>query len=440
MSTNAPQINYDVFVSFRGDDIRRNFLGHLVDAFHREQINAFVDYKINKGDEILHALDEAIEGSSISLIIFSKNYASSRWCLDELVKIIECKESYGQIIIPVFYEVDPRDVRHQEKSYQTSFAELEEKNYNLSTLEKWRRALNKSAAVAGIELSKYRDDAKLLKEIINVVLKNMSKHPVNSQVLVGIDRPIAHLKSLLKKESEKVRVIGIWGEDVKINTPKSLSDDIVRRVGQMKVLIVLDDVKNTNQLEMLFGTLDWFRPDSRIILTSRDKQVLIANEVDDEDIYEAGVLSSDEALELFNLKAFRQNNQLKMEEYYELSNSFVDYAGGIPLVLEILGCLLRGKEKEFWESQLDKLKREPIKEVYDVMRLSYDDLDRLEQNIFLDIACFFNGLNLKVDYMKLLLKDRENDNSVAVGLFAKNLGKTQEAAVDYGILMTFVMY
>jgi dihydroxyacetone kinase-like predicted kinase len=50
------------------------------------------------------------------------------------------------------------------------------------------------------------------------------------------------------------------------------------------------------------------------------------------------------------------------------------------------------------------------------MRLSYDDLDRLEQKYFLDIACFFNGLSLKVDCMKLLLKDRESDNSMVAGL------------------------
>jgi hypothetical protein len=94
----------------------------------------------------------------------------------------------------------------------------------------------------------------------------------------------------------------------------------------------------------------------------------------------------------------------------------VNYAKGIPLVLKVLAHLLRGKDKEVWESQLDKLKRMPNKKVHDVMRLSYDDLDRLEQKYFLDIACFFNGLSLKVDYMKLLLKDCESDNSVAVGL------------------------
>ena len=72
-------------------------------------------------------------------------------------------------------------------------------------------------------------------------------------------------------------------EDVKIDSPNGLPNYIQRRIGRMKVLIVLDDVKEEGQLEMLFGNLDWFRSDSRIIVTTRDKQVVIANEVVDDD-------------------------------------------------------------------------------------------------------------------------------------------------------------
>jgi hypothetical protein len=125
-------------------------------------------------------------------------------------------------------------------------------------------------------------------------------------------------------------------------------------------------------------------------------------------------LDSSEALELFNLNAFKQSH-LEME-YYELSKRVVNYAKGIPLVLKVLAHLLLGKDKAIWESQLDKLRRLPTRKVHDVMRLSYDDLDRSEQKYFLDIACFFNGLSLKLDYMKHLLKDCKSDNSVAVGL------------------------
>lgn len=115
MPTYAPHIKYDVFVSFRGEDIRHNFLGHLIRALYRKQIHAFVDDKLKRGDHISPSLLESIEGSFISLVIFSENYASSPWCLEELLKIIECNEKYKQIIIPVFYKVDPTNVRHQKK-------------------------------------------------------------------------------------------------------------------------------------------------------------------------------------------------------------------------------------------------------------------------------------------------------------------------------------
>nr|WIL59979.1 nodulation protein [Melilotus officinalis] len=457
---NTPQSKYDVFVSFRGEDIRRGFLSHLVKAFSGKQISVFVDDKLKTGTDIAPSLVEAIEGSSIALIIFSKNYASSHWCLEELVKIIECKEKYGQIIIPVFYGVDPTDVRHQKNSYENAFVELDEK-YNSSVVQNWRHVLKKSANLSGIT-SSFRNDAELLEKIIIVVLESLSKHPIKSNGFVGIDKPIANLKSLLQKESKKVRVIGIWGmggigkttiadeiysqnhseydgscflekvseklsrhdgikslketlfSELLKEFVKELSSHIKRRVGQIKVLIVLDDVKDTYLLEKLFGTLDWFRSDSRIILTARDKQVLIANKVDDDDLYEVGVLDSIEALKLFNLNAFKQSH-LEME-YYEISKRVIEYAKGIPLVLKVLAHMLRGKDKEVWKSQLDKLKKMPIQKVYDVMRLGYDDLDGLEKKYFLDIACFFNGLSVKKAYMNFLLKNCESDNSVAVGL------------------------
>ncbi|RDX98787.1 Disease resistance protein RPP4, partial [Mucuna pruriens] len=114
---------YDVFVSFRGADIRQDFLSHLIKEFSRKQIAAFVDYKILKGDELSEALLAAIEGSVISLIIFSQNYASSRWCLLELVKIVQCRKEDGQIVLPIFYRVDPSHVRHQKGTYGDAFAE-----------------------------------------------------------------------------------------------------------------------------------------------------------------------------------------------------------------------------------------------------------------------------------------------------------------------------
>lgn len=150
----APQTKYDVFVSFRGKDVRGNFLSHLIEIFKRNKINAFVDDKLKPGDEIWSSLVEAIEQSFILLIIFSQSYASSRWCLKELEAILECNKKYGRIVIPVFYHVEPADVRHQRGTYKNAFKKHEKRNK--TKVQIWRHALKKSANIVGIETSKIR--------------------------------------------------------------------------------------------------------------------------------------------------------------------------------------------------------------------------------------------------------------------------------------------
>ncbi|XP_027337251.1 disease resistance protein RML1A-like [Abrus precatorius] len=436
-SDDVRQMTYDVFVSFRGEDIRHGFLGHLTKALKQKQIYAFVDDDLEKGEEIWSSLIGAIKGSLISLTIFSENYASSRWCLEELVTILECREKYGQTVIPVFYHVEPTVVRHQKGNYSIAFVE-HEKKYNSTTVQNWRHALRKAADLSGITSINYQTEVQFLGEVVNIVnlmLMRLGKHPANIKGLIGIDKATQHIESLLHQQPKSVRVIGIWGmggigkttiaeeifnklyfeydsyyflanvrkesgrhetiflkeklfstlleENVKLNTENGLSNYIKRKIGRMKVLIILDDVNDSDLPEKLLGNIDWFGPGSRIIITTRDKQVLVANKVDD--IYQVGAMNSTEALELFSLYAFKETH-FEME-YYKLSKKVVNYAEGIPLVLKVLGRLLCGKDKKVWESHLDKLKSMPNTDVYKVMRLSYEDLDRKEQQIFLDLAC-----------------------------------------------------
>jgi len=94
---------YDVFATFRGKGIHEDFLSHLIEAFRRKKLKAFVDDELKRGDEIPQSLVRGIEGSLISLMIFSQDYASSCWCLEELVTILQCREKYGQIVIPSFF-------------------------------------------------------------------------------------------------------------------------------------------------------------------------------------------------------------------------------------------------------------------------------------------------------------------------------------------------
>ena len=100
--------SYDVFLSFRGEDTRNGFTGHLYKALCDNGIYTFIDDDLRRGKEISEELLKTIERSMISIVVFSKNYAESHWCLDELVKIMQCRTN-GQLVHPVFYKVDPSD-------------------------------------------------------------------------------------------------------------------------------------------------------------------------------------------------------------------------------------------------------------------------------------------------------------------------------------------
>ena len=136
---------YDVFLSFRGEDTRRNFTSHLHEALTQKKVETYIDYQLEKGDEISSSLIKAIEDSHVSVIIFSENYASSKWCLAELSKILECKKDHGQIVIPVFYNIDPSHVRRQTGSYEQAFA----KHEGEPMCSKWKAALTEVANLAG---------------------------------------------------------------------------------------------------------------------------------------------------------------------------------------------------------------------------------------------------------------------------------------------------
>ena len=158
-SSPNPQKHYkhNVFLSFRGEDSRNTFVSHLYNALIQKRIKTYIDYKLVKGDEISPALIEAIEESKVAVIIFSENYANSSWCLDELVHILRCKEENKQLVIPVFYRVDPSHVRKQKGSYETALYALEKRfEDGTNKVKNWRNALTKTANLVGWDSSDIR--------------------------------------------------------------------------------------------------------------------------------------------------------------------------------------------------------------------------------------------------------------------------------------------
>ena len=145
-SSSTHRWGYDVFLSFRGEDTRNGFTGHLYQALCDNGIYTFIDNDLPKGEEISEELLKTIERSMISVVVISKNYAGSRWCLDELVKIMQCRTN-GQLVLPVFYKVSPSEVRKLEGNFAVACTKFEEKFKN--KVQSWRTALSEVANLSG---------------------------------------------------------------------------------------------------------------------------------------------------------------------------------------------------------------------------------------------------------------------------------------------------
>ncbi|XP_031253824.1 TMV resistance protein N-like [Pistacia vera] len=450
-----PQAKYDVFLSFRGEDTRDNFTSHLYAALRRKQIKTFIDYDgLKRGDEISPVLLKAIEESKISVIILSKDYADSKWCLDELAKIIECKKMNGQMVVPIFYHVNPSDVRKQTGCFKNAFVKHEKCFKELTEkVQRWKDALTEASNISGWDSMVIRPESKLVDEIVKDVLKKLNYISPSShwKDLVGIDSRIEEVVSLLCIGSLDFRVVGIWGmggigkttiaeavfreisshfegcsfianvreesekcgglvrlreqilssileeENLQMGIAYNIPQFMKHRIQCKKVFIILDDVNDIEHLEVLTRGLDGFGLGSRVIITTRDKQVLRNYGV--EHIYEVKGYYDYEALQIFCNCAFKQNHPL--EDFMVLSKEIIDYCKGSPLALKVLGSSLYRRSKRDWQSSLGKLRRISNPKIHNVLKISYDGLDDEEKNIFLDIACFFKrwDINYVIDIL-----------------------------------------
>jgi len=183
----------------------------------------------------------------------------------------------------------------------------------------------------------------------------------------------------------------ILGEkDIKLTSVQQGTSMIQRRLQQKKVLLILDDVDRQEQLQAVVGRADWFGPGSRIVITTRDEQLLASYDV--QRTYEVKKLNKNDALGLLKWKAFKMHYY--DQRYEELLNHAVTFASGIPLALEVIGSNLYGKSVEEWKTVIHQFEKCPNSPVQAILKASFDSLEEKERSVFLDIASCFKGYEL----------------------------------------------
>ncbi|KAF8033207.1 hypothetical protein BT93_D1956 [Corymbia citriodora subsp. variegata] len=302
--------------------------------------------------------------------------------------------------------------------------------------------------IRGWEVKKYKGHGELINLVVEDVIKELkTKHRPVTEYLVGIDHQVMKVTNFLDVNSGGVRLIQIYGMggigkttlakvvynklcsnfgkcccflgDVRskssrkvglIELQKKLLFEIGHPVGTKsideihyatkriekvlrtnKVLLVLDDVDNNEQVEILLGK-STLCSGSRILITTRNKDTLQIRrpEEDQKRMYEMELISSEHALQLFSKHAFDRDSP--SIEYSDLSKEIVHATGRLPLALEVIGSLLYHKKKqEQWKQTLEDLRKAPDEGVLEKLMTSYDALTFEQQQIFLDIACFFIG-------------------------------------------------
>ncbi|KAL3727139.1 hypothetical protein ACJRO7_031962 [Eucalyptus globulus] len=437
---------YQIFLSFRGPDTRHGFTDFLYHDLVDAGVRVFRDEdELCVGEVIGENLLHAINGSRIYIPIFSRTYASSKWCLRELVHIVDnlSKSDVEKSILPIFFDVEPEDIKLKTPLYDDAFLEHEKRFPH--EVQAWKKALAQVDEIKGWNVKNDQSQAKIVRSVVEKVLEMLEiKHKSVTELLVGADDRVKELTDLLYVNHDDVRLVGIYGmggigkttlaklvfnqlsshfgkccsflENVRENSltkkgivhlQKKLLFDIVgcgfvekfkdiekgmRSIGRTlptkKVFLVLDDVDNKEHIKKLIGKFS-LHSGSRIIITTRNTTILqvegFKGEIRE---YEMRKMDYCHAFQLFCRHAFGAD--FAWDDFHRLSSDIVSHMGGLPLAIEVVGSLLKGKDKAFWKETSVRLREVPEKEILEKLRISYNNLDEYQQQIFLDIACFFS--------------------------------------------------
>ncbi|XP_028753472.1 TMV resistance protein N-like [Neltuma alba] len=458
-----------VYLSFRGDDNSRKFTDDLRCGIESRDLQTLGDdKKFETRDSIIlippHLL-KSIEESFIFFVIFSRNFASSIWCLQELSKIADFINNNDpkHTVIPIFYDVDPYEVQQQIGIYGKAFAEYE-KSFCPDLVRKWRLAMTLTANLPGwvVQNEQIKKHKQVIFDIHKLLNTKLPEVVFADHQLIGMKSRVQEVKKLLDLDSnDEVRVVGICGmcgigktataavlynkishrfdasyflpfdascflpdachvsnsngvsplqqffrqtlkmEDLEI---RDIQEGIFLanpKLRHQKTLIVLDGVNPTQNLETLNLAVKSNWLGAGSRIIITTRDERLLKVLEANDVYKVELLSKDESLQLFCKKAFKCNFLVKQHQEY--SNSVLQYCNGLPLAISSFGSTLFHLRASTWMSDLTKSRKDPDHWMMEILKTCFDELDHMKKQIFLDIACFFTGK--EINYVKEILQD-----------------------------------
>ncbi|GLJ23046.1 hypothetical protein SUGI_0434910 [Cryptomeria japonica] len=438
----------DIFINHRGPDTKHTLATSIYHTLKPMGLEVFLDdLELELGDFIPSEIQDAMTNSFLHIAIISPKYAESPWCLAELSFALKS----GKKIIPVFYKVDPSDIRWIAKGkgvYSDAFSMHEESGrYSSAKLEDWKLALQNVTYVTGYIVKENDDEEKekLLKAIKDYIEKYSQKMPLLvANYPMGLDEILQDFERNTFDSFKSKKIVGIVGmggcgkttlakeyynrtrfsiykcsfihnvrdgsnKDLHNKQKKMLQDlgfndaekvdnvemgkaILAKHLSSVQVFIILDDIDHQDQLESLLPIKDSLQQGSVIVVTSRESGILTSWGISS--IYKMKELNPKHAMRLFCWHAFEQPTPINRFE--NLVQKFLKVSKGLPLSLKILGGLVHGMPQDYWDSQLNKVSRVLPKDIKSILKVSFDALDKEEKEIFLDISCFFIGMPEKL--------------------------------------------
>ncbi|XP_057852036.2 TMV resistance protein N isoform X1 [Cryptomeria japonica] len=439
-STSAMKNLPFVYINHHSPDVKETFATTLSNTLNGMGLRVFLgSEEFELGDSLPKEIEEAIRSASLHLAIFSENYAQSPRCLAELSLMLETDTQ----IVPVFYHIKPEEVRYAKGVFANAFSLHEKEPRYTEKLQEWKNALKSVSFNIGQIVNTEYDKVELLKKIVNSVSKvkknlpfTVAEHPIGLDeavndfemtiqsaehhhpvhIIVGLwgmggsgkttlageyynnkyktmekssfvfdVRDAANKSVLHAKQKELLEALGL--KDVRVDTIEAGKGMIASRLKSVRVLLVLDDVDDVEQLDALLPYKDSLGQGSLIIVTTRDLEVLRSWGIST--VYKMKILDPHHAEQLFCWYAFSQPSPL--QRFQSLGKDFLNVCGGLPLSLKVFGKQLNGNtSKDYWKQQLEISRLLP-RDIRESLKLSFDALDDEEKEIFLDIACFFIG-------------------------------------------------